>query len=146
MISAPVTAFAVVPTASASYRAAILCFGPSEKSRDVRVKSAMRRMANSAPFAQTTRPSRSSRGELAEHRVTSRTELASDLPLVSGHRRQLQQVISNLVQNAIEAMDNATDRDRILRVRTGLHNRDAIIVAVENSGPGLIRNSWGAYF
>ena len=74
----------------------------------------------------------SSRGELAEHRVTTRTELASELPLISGHKRQLQQVISNLVQNAIEAMDNTTDRDRVLRVRTGLHNRDAIIVAVED--------------
>src|SRR6516162_3968412 len=52
----------------------------------------------------------SSRGELAEHRVTTRTELASELPPVSGHRRQLQQVISNLVQNAIEAMDT-TDGD-----------------------------------
>ena len=52
------------------------------------------------------------RGELADHRVTTRTELASELPLISGHRRQLQQVISNLVQNAIEAMDTTTDRDR----------------------------------
>jgi len=55
---------------------------------------------------------------LAEHRVTTRTELASGLPLISGHKRQLQQVISNLVQNAIEAMDYTTDRDRVLRVRT----------------------------
>ena len=79
----------------------------------------------------------SSRGELAEHRVTTRTELASELPLISGHKRQLQQVISNLVQNAIEAMDNTTDRDRVLRVRTGLQNSDAIVVAVEDSGPGF---------
>ena len=35
-------------------------------------------------------------------------------------------------------MDSTTDRDRVLRVRTALHNRDAIIVAVEDSGPGLI--------
>jgi signal transduction histidine kinase len=34
-------------------------------------------------------------------------------------------------------MDNTTDRDRLLRVRTGLHDRDAIIVAVEDSGPGI---------
>ena len=92
----------------------------------------------------------SSRGELAEHRVITRTELASELPLISGHRRQLQQVISNLVQNAIEAMDNISDRDRVLRVRTGLHNRDAIIVAVEDSGPGLdpkqLRSIFDAFF
>jgi PAS domain S-box-containing protein len=73
----------------------------------------------------------------AERRVTTRTELASELPLIHGHRRQLQQVISNLVQNAIEAMDSTTDRGRLLRVRTGLRNRDAIIVAVEDSGPGI---------
>jgi PAS domain S-box-containing protein len=79
----------------------------------------------------------SSRGELAEHRVTTSAELASELPLISGHKRQLQQVISNLVQNAIEAMDNTTDRDRVLRVRTGLQNGDAIVVAVEDSGPGF---------
>ena len=88
----------------------------------------------------------SSRGELAEHRVITRTELASELPLISGHRRQLQQVISNLVQNAIEAMDNTTDRDRVLRVRTGLHNRDAIIVAVEDSGPGVDPKQSGSIF
>ena len=88
----------------------------------------------------------SSRGELAEHRVTTRTELASELPLISGHKRQLQQVISNLVQNAIEAMDNTTDRDRVLRVRTGLHNRDAIIVAVEDSGPGVDPKQLGSIF
>jgi PAS domain S-box-containing protein len=88
----------------------------------------------------------SSRGELAEHRVTPRTELASELPLVSGHRRQLQQVISNLVQNAIEAMDNTTDRDRVLRVRTRLHNRDAIMVEVEDSGPGIDSKQLGSIF
>ena len=79
----------------------------------------------------------SSRGELDEHRVTTRTELASELQLISGHKRQLQQVISNLVQNAIEAMDSTTDRDRVLRVRTGLQNSDAIVFAVEDSGPGF---------
>ena len=79
----------------------------------------------------------SSRGELDEHRVTTRTELASELPLISGHKRQLQQVISNLVQNAIEAMDSTTDRDRVLRVRTGLQNSDAIVFAVEDFGPGF---------
>ena len=88
----------------------------------------------------------SSRAELVERRVTTRTELASELPLIYGHRRQLQQVISNLVQNAIEAMDNTTDRGRLLRVRTGLRNRDAIIVAVEDSGPGIDPKQLGSIF
>ncbi len=77
------------------------------------------------------------RGELNAHGVTAQTELASALPLVDGRRNQLQQVISNLVQNAIEAMDTTTGRDRVLRLRTELRGPDAIVVAVEDSGPGL---------
>jgi signal transduction histidine kinase len=88
----------------------------------------------------------SSRGELAEHRVTTRTELASELPLIPGHKGQLQQVISNLVQNAIEAMDNTADRDRVLQVRTGLQNNDAILVAVEDSGSGFDPKRLGSLF
>jgi PAS domain S-box-containing protein len=88
----------------------------------------------------------SSGEELTGHRVTTRTELAPELPLVSGHRRQLQQVISNLVQNAIEAMDIVTDRDRVLRLKTGRNNRDAIIVAVEDSGPGIDSERLGSIF
>ncbi len=76
-------------------------------------------------------------GELKDHSVTTYTELASELPLVQGHRNQLQQVIVNLVHNAIEAMDTTTDRSRTLQVKTGLYGRDAIIVAVEDSGPGI---------
>jgi signal transduction histidine kinase len=56
----------------------------------------------------------SSRGELAEHRVTTRTELASELPLIPGHKGQLQQVISNLVRDgnktAREAPSKTTAR------------------------------------
>jgi C4-dicarboxylate-specific signal transduction histidine kinase len=77
------------------------------------------------------------RGELTDHAVASKTELASGLPLVAGHRGQLQQVISNLIQNAIEAMAAVENRDRILRLKTELQNRDAIIVSVEDSGPGF---------
>ena len=76
-------------------------------------------------------------GELREHGVSAHTELASELPRVDGHRSQLQQVIINLVHNAIEAMDTASDRSRVLRVRTDVHGGDAIIVAVEDSGPGI---------
>ena len=47
-------------------------------------------------------------------------------------------------------MDNTTDRDRVLQVRTARHNRDAIIVAVEDCGPGLdskqLRSIFDAFF
>jgi signal transduction histidine kinase len=79
-------------------------------------------------------------GELKDHYVTTHTELMSGLPLVEGNRNQLQQVVVNLVHNALEAMNTTTDRSRVLRVRTELRGRDAIAVAVEDSGPGIDPN------
>jgi len=52
------------------------------------------------------------RGELKEHGVTTRTELTPELPAVDGNKTQLQQVIFNLVRNALKAMDTTTDRSR----------------------------------
>jgi PAS domain S-box-containing protein len=79
----------------------------------------------------------SMREELTDHGVTAETELAPELPHVDGHRSQLRQVISNLIHNAIESMDGTTDRSRALRVITRSHGPDAVIVAVEDSGPGI---------
>ena len=83
---------------------------------------------------------KSLRGELADRGVTVETGLASELPLVEGRRSQLQQLISNLVHNAIEAMDATTDRERLLRITTERRGEDAIAVALENSGPGIDAN------
>jgi PAS domain S-box-containing protein len=79
----------------------------------------------------------SMREELLDRDIAIETELTPELPPVDGHRSQLRQVIFNLVHNAVESMDDATDRNRVLRVRTEPHGRDAIIVAVEDSGPGI---------
>jgi PAS domain S-box-containing protein len=79
----------------------------------------------------------SMREELKDHRVTTETELAPELQRVDGHRNQLRQVIFNLIHNAIESMDNTTNRGRVLRVITKSRDSDAIIVAVEDSGPGI---------
>jgi signal transduction histidine kinase len=77
------------------------------------------------------------RGELKDHGVITRTELAPELPLVPGRSGQLQEVMLNLVRNAIDAMDSITDRARVLRVRTERDGREAIVVSVEDSGPGI---------
>ena len=77
------------------------------------------------------------RGELTDHGVITRTELAPELPLVGGHSGQLQEVMLNLVRNAIDAMDSITDRARVLRVRTECDGREAIVMSVEDSGPGI---------
>jgi PAS domain S-box-containing protein len=79
----------------------------------------------------------SMREELMDHGITTETELAPELQRVDGHRNQLRQVISNLIHNAIESMDNTMDRRRVLRVITKTQGPDAIIVAVEDSGPGI---------
>ena len=77
------------------------------------------------------------RGELKEHGVEVRPELVQ-LPRVEGHEGQLRrQVIFNLLHNAIEAMDTMTDRNRVLRVTTAVRGSDAIVVAIEDSGPGI---------
>jgi signal transduction histidine kinase len=77
------------------------------------------------------------RGELKDHGVATIPELTTEIPLVDGNRNQLQQVILNLVHNALEAMDATTDRSRVLRVKTQQHGGDAIAVAVQDSGPGI---------
>jgi signal transduction histidine kinase len=80
---------------------------------------------------------RSLRTEFNEHGITARPELTSEIPLIEGNRSQLQQVIFNLVHNAVEAMDSTTDRARVLRLRTMRNGTGAIAVAVQDSGPGI---------
>jgi PAS domain S-box-containing protein len=79
----------------------------------------------------------SMREELKDHGITTETELAPELQRVDGHRNQLRQVIFNLIHNAIESMDNTMDGSRVLRVTTKSQGPDEIIVAVEDSGPGI---------
>ena len=84
--------------------------------------------------------------ETNRHRVFVRTDLGKDLPVISGDRVQLQQVIFNLGVNAAEAMSamsamSATDamenRPRELRIRTHSDGAGRAVVTVEDSGPGL---------
>jgi C4-dicarboxylate-specific signal transduction histidine kinase len=74
--------------------------------------------------------------DLDGHGIETSVELATTLPPVMGHKGQLQEVIINLVHNAIEAM-NSVDGHRVLKVTTELNASDAITIAVEDTGPGL---------
>ena len=69
--------------------------------------------------------------------ITARAELESKLPAILGHKGQLQEVIVNLVHNALDAMRSSPGRERILRVRTVKRGRRAIRIVVEDSGPGI---------
>jgi signal transduction histidine kinase len=77
------------------------------------------------------------RGELAEHGIVAKPELTSDMPRINGNRGQLQQVVFNLVHNAVEAMQTTTDRARMLHMVTKPGDGDAIVIAVQDSGPGI---------
>jgi signal transduction histidine kinase len=75
--------------------------------------------------------------ELRVHQVSVRTELNDTLPDVRGNRVQLQQVILNLIMNALEAMNSMTNRPRVLRLRSEIHERIGVLVSVEDSGAGV---------
>ena len=75
--------------------------------------------------------------ELQGSRVILRTELAEDLPPVTGDRVQLQQVIQNLLRNASDAMSGVEDRPRQLLIRTERDGADRVRLSVQDSGVGL---------
>jgi signal transduction histidine kinase len=76
-------------------------------------------------------------GELRNNGIVILTQLASESPLVTGHRGQLQEVLVNLVQNSIEAMGTMTDRSRVLRIQTEQRRPNTVTILVEDSGPGI---------
>jgi C4-dicarboxylate-specific signal transduction histidine kinase len=76
------------------------------------------------------------RTEAANNSVSVRTELAEALPCVQGDRVQLQQVVLNLIINAIEAMRDVGEKERELLVSTR-NQPDGVSVEVRDSGPGL---------
>jgi PAS domain S-box-containing protein len=75
--------------------------------------------------------------EISKHGIHARAELAQDLPPVLGDRIALQQVMLNLILNAIEAMRAVDEGTRELIVSTSKHDSDTVVVAVGDSGPGL---------
>ena len=76
------------------------------------------------------------RNEAARNRVEVRTRLADDLPPIEGDRVQLQQVVLNLVINAVQAMSDV-DGPRDLLITTAA-TKDGVVTAVEDSGPGFL--------
>src|SRR5262249_44790382 len=84
--------------------------------------------------------------EMLRHQVAARTERADTLPPVLGDRIQLQQVILNLIMNAVDAMASVSGRPRELVVRTLPHEDGHIIVAVQDCGIGFDANNANRLF
>jgi signal transduction histidine kinase len=77
------------------------------------------------------------RSEVLNHGILLQTELAPGLPRVDGDRTQLQQVILNLILNAVEAMGGIDEGTRELRIITETEAAGGVLVTVRDSGPGL---------
>jgi signal transduction histidine kinase len=77
------------------------------------------------------------RGEVVRNSISLRTEFCDDLPRVPGDRIQLQQVILNLIMNAIEAMSSVSQWQRELLVATAKDGSGGVLVTVRDSGIGL---------
>ena len=73
--------------------------------------------------------------DLQKHRIDLRTQLDDRVPQVLGNQVQLQQVISNLVMNAIESMSSS--QTRVLRIKTELSQSNKVRVSIEDTGTGI---------
>jgi PAS domain S-box-containing protein len=79
--------------------------------------------------------------EMAKNAISVQMQLAESLPAVQGDRVQVQQVILNLLVNAIEAMSEMSEGPRELLISTRETESDGVLLAVRDSGPGLAPDS-----
>lgn len=77
------------------------------------------------------------RGEVVKNGISVQSHLVGGLPLIQGDRIQLQQVILNLIINAVEALNAVSEGSRELVITTGKGEPDGVLVVVRDSGPGL---------
>jgi PAS domain S-box-containing protein len=77
------------------------------------------------------------RAPISEHRVLVTMQLSDGLPRILGDRVQLQQVILNLIMNAIESLSGVSEGSRELLISTREAESGGVLVAVSDTGPGL---------
>jgi C4-dicarboxylate-specific signal transduction histidine kinase len=87
-----------------------------------------------------------SSSDLQRNRAIVQSELADDLPTITGDRIQLQQVLLNLLRNASDAMAGVHDRPRHLLIRTEREDGDRVRVTVRDAGTGFERQSADSQF
>ena len=77
------------------------------------------------------------RSAITENGVSVQTFLTEEPLLVQADRVQVQQVVSNLILNAVEAMGSVEEGPRELLIKTEQHQPNGVLVAVRDSGPGI---------
>jgi signal transduction histidine kinase len=75
--------------------------------------------------------------ETAKRHVGVAMHFAKDLPPVVGDRVQLQQLVLNLLLNAIESMDSVLDRPRTIDIHSKRRSGNAVLIEIRDSGAGL---------
>jgi signal transduction histidine kinase len=86
------------------------------------------------------------RHAMVHRRITLDLDLAPELPAVLGDRVQLQQVVINLIGNAVQAMADIRDRPRVLCIQSRLENAGHVLVSVRDSGVGIDREAASRLF
>ena len=76
--------------------------------------------------------------ELNRCGIQVQTDLAENLPSVQADRVQLQQVMLNLISNAVEAMRFVSDRPRLLTIKSEFHAPDGVLVTFRDTGSGIV--------
>ena len=76
-------------------------------------------------------------GELATLKITLRNNMNTELPAVMAERVPIQQVVLNLVMNAIEAMSSVVGRERCLTIGSGFDQQASVTITIEDTGSGI---------
>jgi len=77
------------------------------------------------------------RGQIIKSGATIQTQLMDGLPFIEGDRVEVQQVLLNLIMNALEAMSGVSEGERQLLICAGLGDAGCVLVSVSDSGPGF---------
>ena len=84
--------------------------------------------------------------ELTKHGVAVETRLSRQLPVVEADRIQVQQVVLNLVMNAVEAMSTSNEAPRRLVIESAINESGDVLVTVADNGPGFAEENAGRLF
>jgi PAS domain S-box-containing protein len=86
------------------------------------------------------------RGQITKSGASIQTQLTDGLPFIEGDRVELQQVLLNLIMNALEAMSAVSEGERQLHISAVLDDSDCVLVSVSDSGPGFASESTDLVF